>query len=334
MSFIFKNENIKEKRCQVFLQRLYKAVTNLLVLEENAKALINQSELKSEIALAATNPGETAPILPFGDELVLNWNSLEIDYTSISKFIEIAFNSTLTNPTDKIIYDKTLKSVLKPAYASTGEESSSTVAILPKSKAKLYNGLASFPNLEKYDFDYQSYEILNEVYRALRLILDSTEAFYSTFYTEERDTFFGIDDLPSTLKNNLFQLIMVYDTRDMDSEINGRVTLKAQEIINPTQREVVLNMYREARDTIKTFAMFNAAPKIEKYIESLLFAVNGSRTYDIYFNMDLQVLEVQNLEGGIANEQLIIKHSPEEVFFPFHNKAILDQFTQGISSLW
>lgn len=333
MSFIFKNENIKEKRCQVFLTKLYKAVTSLLVLEENAAQLIDQTALKQQIATAATNPGESYPILPFGDELCLNWNSLKFDYNSISKFLEIAFNPVKTNPTNKIVYDQNAKSVLMPNYANPNEQSSGDIAILPVTRAKLTKGLVTFPNLEKYQYDYKSYEILNEVYRAISLILDSAEAFYSTFYTEERDTFFGIEDLPAALKENIFQLILVYDTRLMDAEINGRVTLKANEIIDPVQREAVLNIYRETRDRIKFFTMFDVAPAIEKYIEDLLFTVNGSRTYDIKFNQNLRVLEVQPLQGG-TSDQLVIKHSAEEVFFPFHNKAMLDQFTQGISSLW
>ena len=334
MAYIFKNENIKEKRCQVFLAKLYKAITHLLILEENAAALIDQVAVKNQIALASMNPGDSYPILPFGDELVLNWNSLQFDYESISQFLSVAFSPTKTNPVDKIVYDKIKKSVLKPAYAATGELPTTDVAILPKTRAKLTKGLTTFPNLEKYDFDYKSYEILNEVYRAISLILDSAEAFYSTFYTEERDVFFGIDDLPQSLKENIFQLIMVYDTRVMDSEITGRIEAKSLEIIDPGQRETVMNIYRDTRDRIKFFTMFEVAPLIEKYIEELLFAVNGSRTYDIHFNMNLRVLEVQDLAGGIPNEQLIIKHSPEEVFFPFHNKAMLDQFTQGLNSLW
>jgi hypothetical protein len=333
MGFIFKNENIKEKRCQVFLTKLYKAVTSLLVLEENAAALIDQTAVKNQIAVASTNPGESYPVLPFGDELCLNWNSLKFDYTSISKFIEIAFSAAKSNPVDKIVYDKNKKSVLMPDYAPVGEENTETVVILPKTRARLTNGFTTFPNLEKYQYDYKSYEILNEVYRAIALILDSAEAFYSTFYTEERDVFFGIDDLPQSLKENVFQLILVYDTRLMDDEIDGRVTLKANEIIDPIQREAVLNIYRETRDRIKFYTMFVVAPLIENYIEDLLFAVNGSRTYDIKFNQTLRVLEVQPLDGG-TSEQLVIKHSAEEVFFPFHNKAMLDQFTQGLKSVW
>lgn len=333
MGFIFKNENIKEKRCQVFLQKLYKAVTSLLVLEENAAALIDQTAVKNQIALASTNPGDSYPVLPFGDELCLNWNSLKFDYTSISKFIDIAFSPTKTNPVDKIVYDKITKSVLMPDYAAVGEQSRGDIAILAKTRAKLTKGLTTFPNLEKYQYDYKSYEILNECYRAIALILDSAEAFYSTFYTEERDSFFGIEDLSPTLKANYFQLILVYDTRLMDAEIDGRVTLKANEILDPVQREAVLTIYRETRDRIKFYTMFVVAPLIEKYIEELLFTVNGSRTYDIKFNQNLRVLEVQPLEGG-TSEQLVIKHSAEEVFFPFHNKAMLDQFTQGLKSLW
>jgi len=334
MSFIFNNENIKEKRCQVFLQKLYKTITQLLVLEESAAQLIDQTSVKNQIATLATNPGDTFPILPFGDELVLNWNSLQFDYNSISKFIEIAFNPTTSYTDQSITYDKNKKSILMPDYAKAGEESTTDYSILTKTKAKFYKNLITFPNLEKYDFDYKSYEILNEVYRAVSLILDSVEAFYSTFYTEERDSFFGYDEISSSLSDNALQLILVYDTRLMDAEIDGRITTKALEITDPTSREQVLNIYRNTRDQIKFFTMFNVASKLEKYIEDLLFTVNGSRTYDIFFNMNLRVLEVSQLNGGVANENLIINHSTEEVFFPFHNKAILDQFTQGIKSLW
>lgn len=333
MGFIFKNENIKEKRCQVFLQKLYKAVTNLLVLEENAAQLIDQSAVKQQIAALATNPGDSFPILPFGDELVLNWNSLKFDYTSITKFIELAFNPTQSNTTQEIVYDTVAKSVLQPAYAEEGEVNTNTISILPKTKAKLYQGSVIFPNLEKYQYNYKSYEILNEAYRAISLILDSVEAFYSTFYTEERDSFFGIEELPDYLKQNVFQTIMVYDTRLMDAEIDGRITQKANEIIDVNNRNRVLNIYRDTRDRIKFFTMFEVAYKLEKYIEDLLFTVNGSRTYDIKFNQTLRVLEIQPLDGGTSN-QLIVKSSAEEVFFPFHNKAMLDQFTQGLRSLW
>lgn len=335
MGFIFKNENIKEKRCQVFLQRLYKAITNLLVLEEAAAQLIDEAALKSQIALAATNPGETAPILPFGDELVLNWNSLKFDYESISKFLSLSFNLSKSNSTDGIVYDKIKGSVLMPAYATEGEESTATYPIFPVTRAKFYNGLTIFPNLEQYEFDYKSYEILNEVYRALALILNSTESFYSTFYTEELTTVYpdGTTDLPEQTQAQLSQVILVYDTRAMDAEINGRIDTKSLEIIDPDQREYVMNLYRTTRDKIKDFTMFDVAKRLEKYIEELLFAVNGSRTYDVSFNMKLNVLEITPLQGGTSS-QYVINHLGEEVFFPFHNKAILDQFTQGLNSLW
>jgi hypothetical protein len=333
MGFIYKKQNIKEKRCQYFLDTMRAAITNLMVLEEEADALLDETKIKNTIALASLNPGDPNPVLPFGDELVLNWDSLKINYSSLSKFMSLFYNSDKTNPVDKIVYDKIGNDILRPATAEIGEKSTATVAVLPQTGFKLVNGKAYFPNLEQYDYDYQSYEILNEVYRALSLILDSAEVFYSTFYTEERDVFFGIEDIPASYSDNLFQLIMVYDTRDMDTEIEGRIQTKAQEIINPTQREAVMKIYRDTRDTIKFWTMFTAAPRIEKYIEKLLFAVNGSRTYDVRFNQKLRVLEVSQLAGG-TEEQKIIKHSPEEVFFPFHNKAMLGQFTKGLVEIW
>lgn len=322
MAYIFRNLNIKEKRVKLVVDKIYNTVTKLLVLQERAEALVDKDTLTSTISSLSEG------ILPFGDELVLNWK-IDLDYESLSQFVDLSFDADYTSSLQEITYNKEYKSILKPDYASNGEKSSSTISILPVTKAKLYNGLVSFPNIEKYDFDYMSYELINEMYRATRLILDSTENFYSTFYYIPMEEFDNVYD-DSARRG---EYVIVYDTREMDEEIDGRINTQAQLIADPVTREQVMDIYRTTRDLIKFFCMEDVALKLENYIEELLFCVNGTKNYDIKFNQALRALVVQSLEGASSGEYIIKQHD-EEVFFPFHNKALLDQFTEGFKSIW
>jgi hypothetical protein len=243
--------------------------------------------------------------------------------------MDLTFSSTETTAQQAIVYNKEDKSVLMPDYATIGEVSTSTVAILPYTRAKLHSGVASFPNIERYDFDHTSYEIINELYRAIVLILNSIESFYSTFIYIPITEVEGVYD-DSARRG---QYIIVYDTTEMDAEIEGRINDQAQLIGDPVTREQVMDIYRATRDDIKFFCMSDVAPKLESYITQLLFCVNGSKSYDIKFNQELRALVVQAIEGS-SDGAYIIKQHEEEVFFPFHNKALLDQFSEGFKSLW
>ena len=324
MAFIYKNQNIKERRVKILIDTLYKSLTDLMILEDQAQSLIDEPTQIAYIQSLAQNPGDSLPILPFGTELVLNWKTLGFDFVSDSKFIDMVFNAVTAN------YDRDRLNILELDYKTPGEVLPSGTVSLTTSGLKLKNGQVVLKNLEKYDYDFESYGLLNELYRALKIFLDSVESFYAQFYQQ---SVFDFVDTPYNSYDDSAaddRVILVYDTRAMDAEITNVIEPATLLINDPTDREAVLLRYLELRDAIKNFTMFTCVTRLEQDITDLLFCINGSKKYHISQNIELQALDVRQDVYGYNRTY----KSAEEVFFPFHNKAILDSFSQGLASVW
>lgn len=324
MAFIYKDTNIKDRRVKTAIDTMYKAMTDLLILEDQAQALIDEDAESQWIAARSTNPGETIPLLPLGTEKVLNWTTLGFDLTSISKFIEMVFNQVTAT------YDRNRLDVLEPDYKEEGEVLPEGTSALTESGLKIRDGRIILKNLEKYDYDFQSYELLNETYRALVIFLDSVEAFYAEFYQQ---SVFDFVDMPFNTYDDSAaddRVILVYDTREMDWEIANVIDPIADQIIDEENREAVKLRYRTLRDRIKYWTMDTAVFRIENDINDLLLCVNGKKKYHISQNIELRELQLIQDDYGYTRRI----QQQEEVWFPFHNKAILDSFTQGLTSVW
>lgn len=298
MPFIYKDKDIRDRRVNLFIKTLHKAFTNLLLLEKEAQDLIDEDTEKAYIASLSDVDGETNPILPFGDELIFQFNSLGFNFDSDSKFIVEEHEG------------QTLLDVLEVQYATEGES-------LASGTIRLSNGLLIrdgeiiFKNLELYDYDYQSFEILNEIYRALEIFFASVETFYANFF---------VDEIEETNTS-----VLVYDMSAYDAELNDVVFPAADTISDATNRETVKQHYRVLRDRIEFWAMARAT-RFDEYIDQLLFCINGSKKYSIQQNIETKQLELIVDENGYSRRL----HKDEEVFFPFHNKPTLNEFIEGI----
>jgi hypothetical protein len=324
MSFIYQDRNLKERRIKHVIDTLYKSITDLLVLEDSAQSLIDEAKEKQWIANHSINESDSIPLLPLGNEKVFQWTSLNFNLTSDSKFIQMIIDEEVN------AYNRNRLNVLQPDYRENGETLPTDVSALTNTGLKIKDGVVIFPNLEKYDFDYESNGILNEVYRAMKIFLDSVESFYSQFYQQSildfvDEPYNDYDD--SQVKD---EIILIYDTREMDDEITNVIDPIANQIDDAENREAVKLRYRQLRDNIKDFTMFTCVPRLEENIDKLLFVVNGIKKYDIGSRINNRVLIVREDNYGYKRTY----QTAEEVFFPFHNKAILDSFTQGLSSIW
>jgi len=324
VGFLYKDTNIKDRRVKTAIDTMYKSMTDLLILEEQAAVLIDEPTESAWIAAHSTNPGETAPLLPIGNEKVLNWNTLGFDLVSNSKFIEMVFNQVSAT------YDRNTLDVLEPDYKIAGEVLPTGTTALTETGLKIKDGKIILKNLEKYDYDFKSYELLNETFRALVIFLDSVEEFYAEFYQQ---SVFDFIDVPyNTYDDSAAEdrVILVYDTRAMDWKIENIVDPIADQILDIDDREAVKLKYRTLRDTIKYWTMDTAVYRIEDDIDDLLLCVNGKKKYDISVNIELR--ELQLIQDAFGYTRRIQKG--EEVWFPFHNKAILESFSEGLSSVW
>jgi hypothetical protein len=299
MPFIYKNEDIRDRRVKLFVDNLHQAFTRLMLIDKEAADLIDAEQEQADIAALSVVDGETFPVLPFGDELVFQFNSIDLDFDSESKFI-------FEKPEGQDLRD-----ILELEYAEEGEE-------LPQGTTKLDNGLklrdgfVIFKNLEEYDYDYKSYEVLNEIYRALEIFFASVEAFYSKYFVDEIS------------ENNT--IVLVFDTEDIDDELFNRVFPVADTITDPENREAVKERYRLIRDEIKFWAMGDIVLRIDAEIDRLLYCINASKKYSVQQNIETKQLELIYDDNG---KQRRI-HKDEEVYFPFHNKPTLNEFLIGI----
>jgi len=323
VAFIYTDANIKDRRVKHAIDTMYKAMTDLLLLDYQAQILIDEQAEMKWIANHSTNEGESFPLLPLGTEKVLNWKTLGFDLTSDSKFIEMVFNAVTAE------YDRDRLDILEPDYYEAGETLPEGTSQL-RNGLKIRNGTIILKNLEKYDYDFESYGILNEVYRALEIFLDSVEEFYADFY--QQSVFDFVDHPYNTYDDSAARdrVIVVYDTREMDWEIENVIDPIADQIDDEENREAVKFRYRLLRDRIKNFTMFTCVPRLEEDIDELLLCVNGTKKYNISQNIEVRALMLTQDEYGYTRRL----QKEEEVWFPFHNKAILDSFTQGLSSVW
>lgn len=324
MGYIYRNFNLKDRRVKYAIDTMYKAMTDLYILENQAQNLIDNSSEKQWIAARATNPGDSMPLLPLGTEKVLNWNSLGFDTTSNTKFIEMVFNTISAS------YDRNRLDILEIDYQTPGETLPTGTTVLNPSGLKIKDGKLILKNLEKYDYDFESNGLLNESFRALKLFLDSVETYYAQFYQQ---SVFDFIDVPYNSYDDSAaddRVVLVYDTREMDDEIFNVIDPIADMIVDEENREAVKLRYRQLRDRIKYFNMDTVVYRLEEDIDKLLLAVNGKKKYDISKNIELQELILITDDYGYKRTT----QRGEEVWFPFHNKAILDSFTQGLTSVW
>lgn len=273
-----------------------------MLLDKEAAELIDEDAEKAYIASLSYVDGETFPVLPLGNELVFQFDSLNLDFNSNSKFI-------FEEPTGQNLQD-----VLGLQYATEEED-------LPEGYTRLSNGLVIyggevvFKNLDVYQYDYKSYEILSEMYQAVEVFFASVESFYSNFYADEPE---GSDNI-----------ILVYDTADIDAELENVIYPIADTITDVTNRELVKERYKLLRDQIKFWSMSRVV-RIDGEIDRLLYCINATKKYSVQQNIETKQLELIVDENG--NNRRI--HKDEEIFFPFHNKPSLDQFTLGLQGLY
>jgi hypothetical protein len=302
MPFIYKNADIRDRRVKLFIDNLHRAFTNMMLLDKEAADLIDEQAEKAYIASLSYVEGETFPVLPLGNELVFQFDSLNLDFDSESKFI-------FEKPEGQDRRD-----ILELEYKVAGET-------LQEGDVRLSNGLilrdgeVVFKNLEEYDYDYKSYEVLNEIYRALEIFFASVESFYSQFY---------VDEIAETQT-----IVLVYDTSDIDEELETVIFPIADTIPDATNRELVKQQYRLLRDEIKFWAMSRAV-RIDKEIDRLLYCINASKKYSVQQNIETKQLELIVDENGKTRRI----HKGEEIFFPFHNKPSLNQFTLGLQGIY
>ena len=311
MPLIYNKTNIREKRVKNFIDRLHRTFTNLILLEVRMSNVVDEDAAKTYIANLSTIDGETHPVLPLGSELVFNWNSMNLNYTSRSKFIKETCSGRTCTPE--------LLNVLELDKTTDNDD-----YLVLSNDVRLKDGEVIFKNLEMYDYNYQSYEILNEIYRALEIYFASVESFYANFYKDSLGSFRNdFDDYISTGTDE--RIILVYDTVDMDNELFNTIFPIADTIPNAENRELVKTKYRQLRDDIKFFAM-DIATEIDKEIDELLYCVNGSKKYSVRQNIETKDLEIIVDDNGYHRRL----HAEEEVFFPFHNKPILDRIMSGL----
>jgi len=296
MPFIYKNQDIRDRRVKLFIENLHHAFTRLMILDKAADDLINVATEKAYIANLSYIEGDTFPVLPLGNELVFQFNSLNLDFDSNSKFIFEKHEG------------QDRRDVLELEYATEGEA-------LPDGTVQLANGLLIkdgaiiFKNLEKYDYDYKSYELLHEIYQAVEVFFASVEVFFAKFYYDQ------VDD----------RSVLVYDTSDIDAENNNIIFPIADTIPNEENRRLVKEQYELLRDEIKFFSM-GIVLQIDAEIDRLLYCINASKKYSVSQNIETKELEMIVDENGHYRRI----HQEEEVFFPFHNKPTLNEFIQGL----
>lgn len=301
MPFVYKNADIRDRRVKLFIDNLHTAFTKMMLLDKEAAELIDVETEKEYIASLADVDGATAPILPLGTELIFQFNSLNLDFDSDSKFI-------FEKPEGQDRRD-----ILELSYKSSVELNDDELRL--SNGLVLKDGKVVFKNLEEYDYDYKSYELLNEIYRALEIFFDSVESFYANFYIDEIE---GTD-----------RITLVFDTSTMDEELETVIFPIADTIPDATNRELVKTQYRLIRDEIKFWAMANAT-RIDEEIDRLLYCINASKKYSVQQNIETKQLELIVDENGKSRRL----HKAEEVFFPFHNKPTLNQFTLGLQGIY
>ncbi len=298
MPFIYNNTDIRDRRVKLFIDNLHTAFTKLMVLDQQAYDLIDDDQEKAYIASLSYVDGSTFPVLPLGNELIFQFDSLDLNFDSDSKFIVEKHSG------------QTKLDILELDYAEEGEVLPDDTSTL-SSGLKIKDGKIIFKNLEMYDYNYNSYELLNEMYRAVEIFFASVESFYSRYY---------VDEIPEYNR-----IVLVYDTKAIDAELNDVIFPIADTIPNAMNRELVKQHYRLLRDRIKFWAM-SIPLRIDEEIDRLLYCINASKKYSVQQDIETKCLELIVDENGHSRRL----HKREEIFFPFHNKPSLNKFIQGL----
>lgn len=318
----------------------YESQSQFIEMVPRVKCLTELPEISVSNRLVPTLT-TTCPELEV-DEGDLENTEIEVDVPPFPDTSEPIITEVHINPLDEhdindslcvgteLVYDTKLNSILERERYVAGDAIEDDEIILADN-IKIKQGLIILKNLEKYDYDYNSYEILNEITRALVIFLDSVEAYYAKFTLVQAGPFIDAEPTLADDDSGADRQILVYDTEAMDTELEDVVFPLADTIVNVANRAAVKLRYRELRDDIKFFNMFDAVEIIEKEIENLLFCVNGSKKYNILLNTEVRALEF--VEDPETKDKRITQFQ-EEVFFPFHNKAILEEFSIGLSQMF
>jgi hypothetical protein len=268
MAYKFLGRNIKEQRVLVTIQALYRALTDLTRLEVSARDLIDE---EFEIQWIQELSNGVLPNFENGKvkDLVFRWADVNFATTSETKLIETGIVIKETdNPNAQIkVLDETVDSYYNQVPEYTDLNFAEIDSALFDNEGpdvfyiidgiKIQEALVALKNIEKFDYDYESYGLLNELYRVALLILDALEEFYSHFYYQSYGQFIAAnndyDDSGSPDR-----MIYVYDTKEIDKDLEENVFPVIFDLSNDipdNKREDLRIKYGELRDRILFFCM-------------------------------------------------------------------------------
>lgn len=273
MGYTFKDRDIKERRVRIALFTLRSFLERLYQIQEDSVNLFDKEEYMNEINILSGG------VLPTGNELVFNHNGLYIPWDSESKIIDMRYE-------DGSIVTYLLNILEKNNIHSTMDET--------------------------VEYDYLSYEVLNEIYRATFVIYKEYLKVFGYYTETEMEEFLANNNYDDS--GRPFQLIFEYNTEDIDDELDDlfiRMELPGDDfyIADEINRNEIINIYEDARNKIKFYFTFDIVDVIFELKNEILFVINGLKKYDVRLNTETQ--------------------DDEEIFFPMHNKHVLDGMTMG-----
>jgi hypothetical protein len=129
MPFIYKDADIRDRRVKLFIDNLHQAFTRLMLIDKEAADLIDAEQEKAEIALLSAVDGETFPVLPFGDELVFQFNSIGLEIEENNSIILVYDTEDIDDelfnrvfPVADTITDPTNREAVKERYRLLRDE--------------------------------------------------------------------------------------------------------------------------------------------------------------------------------------------------------------------
>ena len=275
MAYKFRDSGIEDRRIRIALFKLRNAVQTIHNIEQESLNLFDKEDAIEYIEMLSGG------ILPSGDELILNFEGMNMLFESDSQFINMEFNYN-ENTIVKYLYN----------VLQIGEEQSNVD--------------------EFFEYDSLSYEVLNEIYRATKLLYREFREFFGHFEEVEYEEFAANNNYDDSGREGT--IIYEFNTKDIDDDLDQLFEeMKSSDsdiyIADDTTRNEIKHFYDTLRDKVKFFFTFDRIDDILQIIEDLLFSLNGLRKFDTRLNMALE-------EG-------------EEVFFPMHNKSVVDFYTMG-----
>lgn len=283
MPYLHYDKNIQDRRINLALKTLRDVLNDLREIEESTASLFDRDEVMNDIYELAIEDGE--PILPLGIldpdneemELVLKWDGIKFNWESDSKFIDPVYDDV----EGSIVV--LLLNILEKGYEDSNVD-------------------------ERYEYDYASWEVLNEVYRATFLLYKSIRELFMYQYEEMTlEEFLANNDYDDSGRPE--SILKVFDTTKIDLDLDENIYPIIERITDIDDREMVKDIYDGIRDQIKFYCTFDIIETLERSYERLLFVINGLKKFDIGPNITMQ--------------------DDEEVFFPMHNKPVLDNITMG-----